>query len=172
VDDPVAADGLLHPVALASIGLLILNDHVLKAAFGNALTGKLSDVAGMIFFPLLLQAALEVLRSFLGRPWAPSRVVLVASCAATAIVFSLVNTVPEVAALWSLALGGLQWPFLSVVALIQSHPIPAVRPVVTTVDPTDLVTVPFVLIAAWVGWHRCAVKPSHSLGSDSPELNG
>src|SRR5687767_3051973 len=30
--------------------LLALNDHVLKAAYGNALTGKLSDFAGLFAF--------------------------------------------------------------------------------------------------------------------------
>jgi hypothetical protein len=33
---------------------LALNDHFLKAAFGNFITGKLSDVAGMVVLPLLL----------------------------------------------------------------------------------------------------------------------
>lgn len=36
-----------NPVFILSLGVLILNDWVLKAAWGNALTGKLSDVAGL-----------------------------------------------------------------------------------------------------------------------------
>src|SRR5690606_8292496 len=49
---PVAGDGLLHPAPLAAIGLLLLNDHWLKAAFPGSITGKLSDFAGLAFFPL------------------------------------------------------------------------------------------------------------------------
>ena len=41
---------LTHPVLLAATALLLLNDHVWKAAYGNALTGKLSDVAGLLAF--------------------------------------------------------------------------------------------------------------------------
>jgi hypothetical protein len=47
---------LTHPAALAAIALLGLNDHVLKACFPCFLTGKLSDFAGVFFFPLLLTA--------------------------------------------------------------------------------------------------------------------
>ena len=49
----------LHPVSLGALAILALNDHWLKGAglFPGWLTGKLSDVAGMIFFPLLLTAA-------------------------------------------------------------------------------------------------------------------
>lgn len=46
----------LHPVSLFALAVLILNDHLLKGAsiLPTWMTGKLSDVAGMIFFPLLL----------------------------------------------------------------------------------------------------------------------
>ncbi|MEM6769865.1 MAG: hypothetical protein AAF597_04685, partial [Bacteroidota bacterium] len=38
-------------------GLLVLacNDHIWKAAYGNWLTGKLSDLAGVLILPLLLK---------------------------------------------------------------------------------------------------------------------
>ncbi|MEO0468321.1 MAG: hypothetical protein AAF206_01775 [Bacteroidota bacterium] len=44
---------LSHPVFILSVILLILNDWVFKAAFHNALTGKLSDFAGLFAFPFL-----------------------------------------------------------------------------------------------------------------------
>ena len=40
------------PLFLLGLFLLVLNDFVLKEAFGNLLTGKLSDFAGMFIFPL------------------------------------------------------------------------------------------------------------------------
>ena len=47
---------LTHPLALAALALLALNDHYLKAAYHNALTGKLSDVAGVLLLPFFLKA--------------------------------------------------------------------------------------------------------------------
>lgn len=41
---------LLAPSFLAALGLLLLNDFVLKAALHNAFTGKLSDFAGLYAF--------------------------------------------------------------------------------------------------------------------------
>jgi len=55
-------DLVVHPVAITSLALLVLNDRVLKERYGNAITGKLSDVAGIIFFPLLLISLAEVVR--------------------------------------------------------------------------------------------------------------
>src|SRR5262245_28275002 len=46
---------------LAAVALLLLNDHVLKRAFHNAITGKLSDVAICFLIPLLVSAALGML---------------------------------------------------------------------------------------------------------------
>lgn len=40
-----------HPIFLLSIILLLSNDWIFKAAFHNALTGKLSDFAGLLAFP-------------------------------------------------------------------------------------------------------------------------
>lgn len=48
------------PLPLASVALLALNDHVLKRAFGNAVTGKLSDVAVCFMLPLFVSACLGV----------------------------------------------------------------------------------------------------------------
>lgn len=42
---------LRHPLFIASVLLLLLNDFYLKQAYGNVLTGKLSDFAGLFAFP-------------------------------------------------------------------------------------------------------------------------
>jgi hypothetical protein len=47
---------LLHPAFIAALVLLVVNDHVLKAQFGNALTGKLSDFAGLFALAYFLSA--------------------------------------------------------------------------------------------------------------------
>jgi len=53
----IALRCLRHPATLISISLLLFNDHVLKIAAPSPLTGKLSDFAGLFFFPFLLAAA-------------------------------------------------------------------------------------------------------------------
>lgn len=54
---------LLAPVAdwrfLVALALLVVNDQVLKSAYGNWFTGKLSDVAGLVVLPVLAAAALR-----------------------------------------------------------------------------------------------------------------
>ena len=52
--DRLALTALGHPLSLGAVALLLLNDHVLKQAFPSILTGKLSDFAGLFFFPFLL----------------------------------------------------------------------------------------------------------------------
>lgn len=49
---------LLSPLFLLSLFLLLLNDFYLKAQFGNFITGKLSDFAGLFVFPLFFSAFL------------------------------------------------------------------------------------------------------------------
>ncbi|MFT5682697.1 MAG: hypothetical protein ACI8RZ_003621, partial [Myxococcota bacterium] len=48
-------DPLLHPVTLTAMALLAVNDHWAKYALTGVVTGKLSDFAGLVFFPLLLE---------------------------------------------------------------------------------------------------------------------
>ena len=45
---------LLHPAFIFSLLLLAINDWYLKGAYANMLTGKLSDIAGLIAFTLFL----------------------------------------------------------------------------------------------------------------------
>ena len=47
------------PLFACSIGVLVLNDHVLKAAWPGLVTGKLSDVAGVVMVAIVLAAVLR-----------------------------------------------------------------------------------------------------------------
>lgn len=47
---------LVSPGFLLCLCLLLLNDFILKSEFHNALTGKLSDFAGLFIFPLFFSA--------------------------------------------------------------------------------------------------------------------
>lgn len=129
---------IFHPVAVAAVFVLALNDHVLKHAYPGFVTGKLSDVAGMIFFPLVLHAIVTWIA-----PRARSDRILVASCVATAIVFALVKTLPVANDAYRIAWGAMQTPFRG----------RFVR-VVLVRDPTDLLALPFVLVAIALGRGR------------------
>jgi len=155
------ADGapLLHPVALGAIGLLLVNDHVLKARWPGWLTGKLSDVAGMVFFPLLL----FVIVSFVARPPSrASRAVLVACAGVTAIAFAAVKTWPVATDAFELALGALRWPLAAAPALALGEQVPALARAVVVRDASDLLALPFVAVAVGIGWRSRALSTKGS----------
>ncbi|WP_203882462.1 hypothetical protein [Planotetraspora kaengkrachanensis] len=58
---------LCHPVTLVAVALLIVNDHLLKRVWPGAVTGKLSDVAGMLVTPPLLALLLSPIVSAAAR---------------------------------------------------------------------------------------------------------
>ena len=123
--------GLLHPLALAAIALLVVNDHVLKAHYPGWLTGKLSDVAGLVFFPLLLRALLAPI-VHLARSIGRERL-LIACVALTALAFAAIKLVAPATAACEQVLGALLGGRVTIVR-----------------DPTDLLALPFVLVALWI----------------------
>lgn len=113
---------LLHPLWLAAVATLALNDHVFKGAgwLPAVVTGKLSDVAGLLAAPALL-AVLGRVRSERG---------LLLAHAATGAVFAAIK-LSAAASGWfvaALAAAGLTWR--------------------NWVDPTDLLALP-ALLASW-----------------------
>jgi hypothetical protein len=140
----VPADLLLRPLPLLALVLLVVNDHVLKAVWPGWVTGKLSDVAGMVFFPLLLISLAELVLAIGGRPWLCGPVLITACAGATAVAFALVKTSPTVAHIYGDVLGWLRYPL--------RH---TWRPVAVTHDLTDLWALPI----AWLAWVY-AVKAS------------
>ncbi len=146
-----AGDGLLDPVVVAALVMLVVNDHVLKQfATGTRwtlVTGKLSDVAGVLFLPALVVAALELSASLARRYRGPSTRTAVVVAVVVALAFALMKTWSPAAFVYREALGMLQWPYFAVVAAARGLPAPAVVPVRHVVDATDLVALP---AAAWV----------------------
>ncbi len=53
---------ILNPYFIVGLILLLLNDFIFKQALGNALTGKLSDFAGLFIFPLFVAFLLPKLK--------------------------------------------------------------------------------------------------------------
>jgi hypothetical protein len=79
--------GVFSLPALGALFVLVLNDHVLKHACPSALTGKLSDFAGLFLFPVLAGA-------LAGRR---STIVARASAIAGAAAFALCKLLPAAA---------------------------------------------------------------------------
>ena len=140
----------LHPVALAAVILLVVNDWFLKPRFrGSFITGKLSDVAGLVFAPVLLSAMIGLALKVARRDPTLTHRRLVACCAATAVGFTVVKLVPAVG---------------DVVARMIGHGA-SFYP-----DWTDVLCTPFVLVAYWIGRDelRLLEQRSPAVGPPSP----
>jgi len=136
------ARALLHPLWWGSLGLLALNDHVLKQVgmLPEVVTGKLSDVVGLVVAPALLATLLRVRRE---------RGLIVAHLAVGAV-FAGIQLSAPFASLWSRLMGLVGFPWTIVC------------------DPTDLLALPFLLVSwrfltpvmrqARPGWTRQAAE--------------
>lgn len=142
---------LVRPGPMLALVALGVNDHLLKGSgwLPGWMTGKISDFAGLLYFPLLLvtllNLALHPLERWRGRPLpgaSPTVRQIDVACVATGLFFGLVQVVPEVADFYSWATAKLAFWSRATSAVV-------------TMDPTDLVAVPSVVVAAW--WGRRAV---------------
>ena len=145
---------LLHPIIIVCLALWILNDHVFKAAWPSAFTGKLSDVVSLVVFPLLMLAIVEacwqrVSGTLLPRLW--YRRVLFVAIASTGLVMLTINCLDSAAYVYRWGLGSLQWVAYSAWAWVQGASIPSVAPVRLWMDPTDALTLPALLVPLWLG---------------------
>jgi hypothetical protein len=96
---------LVHPIPLAAVALLVVNDHVWKGGgvIPAWITGKLSDFAGLFFFPVLLTVVVEA--AWRRRAAVARREIAWASVLLTGVVFAAIKSVPALAALASRVLG-------------------------------------------------------------------
>lgn len=157
-------EGILHPISLGAIAVLILNDHWWKPTFGGPITGKLSDVAGLTFFPLLLQAVWEIASSASRRTRPPSRAALLIAVAMTGIAFTLVKTWSPAAEAYRVGLGYLQWPVRAVLQTVRGLGLPPVGRVALARDPADLFTLPALGWPLWNVW-----RPTRRLAPRRPD---
>jgi len=112
---------LLNPVWIAALALLVVNDHVLKGSglLPGALTGKLSDFAGLLVAPALLAALLRV----------RDRERLAACHVAVGSVFAGIQLSAPLADGWSALMGLFGHPWL------------------ITRDPSDLLALPMLWLS-------------------------
>lgn len=167
-DAPTPGDVLLHAPIVVALAVLILNDHYLKAASPGLITGKLSDFAGLAFFPALVVGAWELILSVSGRWQRPTNRALAVAVAATAIAFVLVKTVPPAADAFGWALGAAQWLLGLPVRLGLGAAPAAITQAVVLPDSSDLVALVALAIPIWVGARRA--RSSGSRGAGAPAL--
>jgi hypothetical protein len=155
VRDRFAGDIILNPVLISTLALLIVNDHILKEKYGGPITGKLSDVTGVIVFPLLLVSALEVARVASGRrPWNLQSRGLAACVIATGVVFTLAKTWSPATTFYRIGTGVAEWPEIAAYRLIRGDGLPGLPAAHLVRDPTDLIVLPLLAIPWWIGKQR------------------
>jgi len=150
-DERWPGDFLLHPVAVGSVAVLILNDWLIKERWPGAIAGKLSDIAGLIFFPLLLVALMEF-GARLGRStWLATGRTFATVAAVVALVFVATKTISPVRDADEVVLGWLWWTPRALFQLVQGEPAGSPGRHQVVADLTDLLAVPSVLAAVWIG---------------------
>ncbi len=137
---------LRRPTSLLAIAVLLLNDHWLKAAFPSWVTGKLSDFAGLYFFPFFLLAVI-FLALLVTTMWPQGRSALTirAACVEVVGLAAFLTT-----ALLFGALKAFDTTSQPVVSFLEAV---VEGPVTVVVDPTDLVALG-VLPFSYCGWRR------------------
>jgi hypothetical protein len=144
----IAALGELgSSLPLATIGLLIANDHLLKFVFHNAVTGKLSDFAICFLMPLLISAVLGLITRL------EARRRLWIGAVVTVAIFSALEMSDAAGA-----------GFVRAVGLVFGA-----KHTVLTRDPTDLFALLFVPLAVAYGRRRALAA---SLGARARRLGG
>lgn len=101
----------VHPLPLAAVLLTAINDHYLKYAYPSFLTGKISDFAGVFFFPIFICALFNLAPNlFSAKPhWITLRQGVIAIMA-TDLIFVSVKMVPAVTHSYIEILGAIGYP--------------------------------------------------------------
>lgn len=148
--NPAPGGALLHPLTLAALATLALNDHLLKRVCPGWFTGKLSDFAGVLLLPVFLHALCELAAARAWRrPFSPVRGDrwLWACIVVSLLAFALPEVWKPAELAYRFGMGAARWPFRALAALLSGQELPGVRPVQATADATDLLALPMGLVA-------------------------
>jgi hypothetical protein len=152
---------LLHPVHLIAVAVLGVNDYWLKDAWPGAISGKLSDVVGLIVLPIVVLAAAEML---LRRPIDGRAVRNVAVVCAAG--FAAVKTWHPATQMFAVGLGWVQWLFTGADGMAHA--------VAVTADTSDLLALPATAIPVMLAVRRqsstsrsaCSHRASRDVGQE------
>ena len=148
--------GLLLAVApLVATVLLVVNDTWAKSHWPGFVTGKASDAAGLFLLPVVLIAALEVARNLSGLPWVDRRRDAAIVGIAVACGFVGVKGAPLGATLYGHVLGVVRWPLSAMINVAAGQGLPGLGVVDVVADPSDILTLPAVLLAFAFLASRC-----------------
>ena len=128
---------LAHPLSLAAIFVLLLNDHLLRQLWPSWLTGKLGDFAWLFFFPFALAALLAWLIP--ARLPRQAHITGLLAFGLTGLVFALTKTLPF---FHNTVIQITSWAFGFTVGWRR--------------DPGDLIALS-ALAAGWLLWQRTTV---------------
>ena len=141
---------------------MVLNDWWLKGRGPGWATGRLSDLAGLFLLPLIVVSLAEVVRRLARRGWPAGARLCASTCIIVALGFTLVKTVPTIAAAFGFGIGVLQWPAEALWSLSHGDSPSEITPIEVVVDPSDLFTVPAVVLAYFY-LRRRRICPSTSM---------
>ncbi len=158
---------LLHPVEIAALVVWAVNDHVGKEAWPGLVTGKLSDVAGVIVTPVLFLGVYELRPG--GRLTRPA---VVAACvAAVGAAFVLVELVPAATEVYERGMGLVRWPVdLIRSALVGRELAGPVRDQLWA-DAPDLLTLPFLAVPLVLGLRHARGAPERRHDPDRDDVS-
>jgi hypothetical protein len=140
---------LLHPAAVAALVLLVVNDHLLKAAWPGLVSGKASDIAALLLVPpLAVEIARLLARGHLPRH-ARSRIATAAAIAIAAS-FVAVKLHPVANEAYAIVLGWAQWPGAVIAGLVAGTQVPLPGSAPTVLDAGDLIALPAAAVGRWI----------------------
>ena len=126
---------------------MVINDNLFKGNpewFPPLFAGKLSDVAGLFFFPALLSALAALM---LGRP---SRSAIWIGACATVVAFTAIQLHHGAADAYVATLSWIRIPVEALRIVISEGDLKWERPSLRhTMDPADLWTLPAAMAGAW-----------------------
>lgn len=153
------AEYLLSPLFIIPVLVLIANDHFLKEMWPGLITGKLSDLAGMCFFPVLMVAIVEASCFLIDKRIYATPYWFTTASMIVAVGFALVKLVQPLADAYAYSVGALRWVIVAPVNQLLGESTPPITKIVIINDPTDVLMIVGVLVGVWIGYRWRSPKP-------------
>ncbi len=163
-------DLLLHPVALVALAVVIVNDRVLKVNYPSDVSGKLSDFAGLVYFPLFLVSVAEGVRWIVRRrAWELSERAVWIATGIVGVAMTLIKTSSPAGEVYRTVMGIVLWPVDSLGSAMRGDGLAPLGRAGLVQDRTDLFALVVLCLPIWVG-HRVMRTRSAEAQSEAPAL--